>query len=82
MGDLQWRDSLYEGFGVETFPTGSHYVGEFHKGQAHGHGTCYYADGSTYAGQWDAGVQHGLGSQVTARDRCNEVQCPVAVASE
>ena len=39
-------------FGIETFPSGSKYVGEFKDDEYHGQGTYISANGSMYVGQY------------------------------
>ena len=43
------------GFGVLTFPDGSHYVGEFKDGEENGQGTYIQPIGDKYVGEWKGG---------------------------
>eukprot|EP01012_Entosiphon_sulcatum_P030079 TRINITY_DN3690_c0_g1_i1.p1 TRINITY_DN3690_c0_g1~~TRINITY_DN3690_c0_g1_i1.p1 ORF type:complete len:1437 (-),score=221.85 TRINITY_DN3690_c0_g1_i1:14-4324(-) len=74
-GTYTWPDgSVYhgsvvkgkrEGFGVYTnFDNSVRYEGEWHEGQKHGYGVCYFDENRTlfYAGDWVKGKKHGWGA--------------------
>jgi len=43
-----WRDDKQHGFGLETWPDGAVYEGEYHEGKKNGRGKLTFADGSVY----------------------------------
>ena len=52
---------IAEGYGQCSWPDGSHYEGEWHKGLPHGEGSQVFANGETYMGEWHTGMRHGFG---------------------
>jgi hypothetical protein len=50
-----------EGKGVETWPDGRRYEGDFKNGKKDGEGTFEWPNGVKYIGSWRGGKQHGLG---------------------
>merc|ERR1712232_1445614 len=62
--DGEWRDDEKCGRGVECFPDGSCYEGEFFHNRAHGIGIYLDTDGTSYEGEWydDMKCGHGLES--------------------
>ena len=46
---------------ANPFQLRERYVGEWSKGQRHGHGTFYLASGARYVGEWCANAKHGIG---------------------
>ena len=50
-----------EGRGVETWPDGRRYEGDFKNGRKDGEGTFEWTNGIKYIGSWKSGKQHGLG---------------------
>jgi hypothetical protein len=53
--------AIAEGYGQCSWPDGSHYEGEWHKGLPHGEGSQVFTNGETYMGEWQAGMRHGFG---------------------
>ena len=49
------------GHGVETYPSGARYEGDFRNGKYHGVGTYTWPNGQTYAGEWVNHLYHGKG---------------------
>eukprot|EP00961_Rhodomonas_salina_P217903 2944502-Rhodomonas_salina.1 len=54
-----------EGYGLETYPDGGVYSGQFHDDSRHGLGAYAFADGKFFVGNWEGGVQHGRGLSKT-----------------
>ncbi|MFJ1366978.1 AHH domain-containing protein [Capnocytophaga canimorsus] len=55
------KEELFEGYGV--YIKGSDiYIGNFHKGQPHGHLTLYRNKKIYYTGSWNLGLFHGKGT--------------------
>ena len=54
--------SLPHGEGVWSFTDGRRFIGEFKKGDFHGHMDATYSDGSTYIGYYRRGLRHGYGT--------------------
>lgn len=46
-------------YGVETYPDGSEYSGEFSRSMRHGLGRYTHFSGRTYIGEWMNGQRHG-----------------------
>lgn len=67
---LQWEGGKYEGFGVETFPSGGTYHGGYAAGCRSGWGACSFANGDTFEGEWNgfcaAGVLASAAGQITS----------------
>jgi hypothetical protein len=59
--DGKWKDDTREGMGVETYPDGSKFQGNFLGGVKSGYGVFDWADGSFYAGDFENGEIHGKG---------------------
>ncbi|OWK61918.1 Radial spoke head 10 B2 [Lonchura striata] len=65
----EWQYGLQHGSGIHTwflkkmdlsqYPLRNEYVGDFVKGERHGHGTFLYADGAVYSGEWVHNKKHG-----------------------
>ena len=53
-----------EGKGVETWPDGARYEGNYLEGKKHGKGQFKWADGSTYFGDFQDNNIHGFGKLV------------------
>lgn len=45
-------NNLQDGQGVETWPDGSKYEGEYKNGKKNGKGAYAWSDGSYYVGEW------------------------------
>nr|XP_031361993.1 radial spoke head 10 homolog B [Lonchura striata domestica]XP_031361994.1 radial spoke head 10 homolog B [Lonchura striata domestica] len=68
----EWQYGLQHGSGIHTwflkkmdlsqYPLRNEYVGDFVKGERHGHGTFLYADGAVYSGEWVHNKKHGKGN--------------------
>jgi len=43
---------LREGRGYELYQNGNVYIGEFHRGKAHGSGKYLWVNGESYEGEW------------------------------
>ena len=43
------------GGGIQTWPDGREYVGEWRNGKMHGGGTLTWPDGKKYVGEWKEG---------------------------
>ena len=50
------------GFGVQTWPDGRRYEGQFESDNKQGKGRQSWPDGRWYDGYWHRGSQHGDGS--------------------
>ena len=50
-----------KGKGVETWPNGYVYEGQFNDSKWHGKGTLKFPDGSSYTGEWKNNKMHGKG---------------------
>ena len=48
---LQWERGEYAGLGVEAFPDGSLFLGQYAAGSAAGLGVCIFLSGDLYEGQ-------------------------------
>lgn len=59
----EWSGTQQEGEGIQTWPGGQTYVGQFVRGGVHGEGVYTQPDGFRYAGQWQNAKQHGHGSE-------------------
>jgi len=59
----EWRGRRRDGNGVQVWPAGQRYEGQFVRDGVHGHGCYSQADGLTYAGQWSSGKKHGDGRE-------------------
>ena len=46
----QWKNDKQEGKGIETWPDGARYEGDYVDGRKHGKGILNFADGSRYEG--------------------------------
>ena len=57
----QWKNGSKKGKGIETWPNGYIYEGEFSDSKWHGKGTLKFPDGSTYIGGWKNNKMHGAG---------------------
>merc|ERR1719221_250880 len=58
---LQLPDEQRDGDGVQKWPDGSVYRGQFKEDKAHGYGTFEHVDGGVYAGEWMNDKAHGEG---------------------
>jgi hypothetical protein len=63
------REDKQHGFGVETWPDGGKYEGNFEYGKKHGMGTFKWADGSVYIGEFYNNLIHGKGVYTWADGR-------------
>jgi hypothetical protein len=68
------NDAVYEGYivngmkegrGVQTWPDGSEYDGEWKENTAWGEGTLRHPDGSRYEGRWMHNHAHGYGRYIS-----------------
>ena len=59
----QWTSDLKErtGQGMQVWPDGSVYEGQWSLGKANGLGRLIHADGDVYEGQWQEDKAHGYG---------------------
>ena len=55
----EWVATKKHGQGVETWPNGYIYKGEFKNSEWSGVGTLFFPDGSTYEGEWAKGFMNG-----------------------
>ena len=46
-------NGILKGYGIETFPDGGVYRGQFEDSDPQGYGHMRYADNNEYDGQWD-----------------------------
>lgn len=53
-----------EGFGVQVWPDGAKYEGEWRSDMANGKGRLIHADGDVYVGEWLNDKAHGYGKYV------------------
>ncbi|NXV79451.1 R10B2 protein, partial [Atlantisia rogersi] len=70
----QWVHGIQQGYGthiwylkrmpVPQYCLRNEYVGDFVKGQRHGHGKFLYASGAVYDGEWVCNKKHGKGKFV------------------
>lgn len=51
---------MKEGYGIQTWPDGSVYEGDWLKNEANGKGKFIYANGDVYEGSWKMGRQVGM----------------------
>ena len=65
--DILKKQGVKEGKGVQTWPGGRSYDGEWKDNQKSGYGLLTEADGSTYSGKWDKDLKTGQGKQVDKR---------------
>ena len=57
-----------EGKGVEQWPDGKRYEGDFKQGKKDGQGTFEWPNGNKYIGSWQSGKQHGFGIWISGKD--------------
>jgi hypothetical protein len=57
-----WVNGLKEGYGTQTYPDGSRYLGQFEAGMIHGDGSYIYQNGDVYSGSWNKGKKEGFGT--------------------
>ena len=57
----QWENGSKKGKGIESWPNGYVYEGEFNDSKWHGVGTLKFPDGSSYTGEWQNNKMHGKG---------------------
>ena len=57
-----FRDGIWEGYGVVDWNSGAHYEGEWKNDLRHGYGVMIQSNGVRYEGQWKSGKHHGHGS--------------------
>lgn len=55
----EWKDDKQEGFGVEIWPDGAKYEGNYVQGKKQGQGKFYWTDGSQYEGEFSNNNIHG-----------------------
>ncbi len=60
--------------GVETWPDGSRYEGQYVEGRKEGHGKFTWADGSHYIGHFSDGNIHGNGRRPLRRINSRSVR--------
>lgn len=65
----QWTDNLLDGYGIERWPDGSVFVGDFCKGEKHGRGRFVWATGCVYEGEFERDTIHGEGVHVWSDGR-------------
>ena len=56
-----WVQTKKQGQGIETWPNGYIYKGEFQNSEWSGKGTLFFPDSSTYEGEWANGFMNGEG---------------------
>src|SRR5258706_366217 len=56
--EVVWTDCQ----GIDTFPNGGKYVGEFKDGKYNGESTFTFSDGQKYVGEFKDGKYHGQGT--------------------
>lgn len=62
----EWsRDFLRDGQGIQVYPDGKMYEGEWKNDLYYGHGKMAYQDGSIFEGSFKRGIRHGLGKFTT-----------------
>lgn len=62
----QWKDNLFNGYGIMKYANGDIYEGYFKDGQCHGHGIKRQGgftstSATIYTGDWANGVKQGYG---------------------
>jgi hypothetical protein len=55
------KDGMRHGHGVQVWPDGARYEGEWSKNQANGKGKFWHADGDIYEGDWRDDKANGYG---------------------
>ncbi|CDW81172.1 morn repeat protein [Stylonychia lemnae] len=60
-GQFDPKTQTKEGFGIQIWPDGSKYVGQWSRGKAGGYGRFILADGDVYEGEWRDDKAHGYG---------------------
>jgi hypothetical protein len=65
-GQFDLNNTCREGFGLQLWPDGSKYIGQWSEGKASGFGRFILADGDCYEGDWLADKAHGEGTYVYA----------------
>ncbi len=58
---LQYKNDLYNGYGISTYPGGAVYRGEFKDDEFDGYGLMKYKNDDEYDGQWKDHQKHGEG---------------------
>eukprot|EP00347_Sterkiella_histriomuscorum_P008950 403343115 len=60
-GQLDIKTQQKEGFGIQIWPDGSKYVGQWLRSKANAYGRFILADGDVYEGEWKDDKAHGYG---------------------
>lgn len=71
----QWANEFRHGFGVQEWPGGYKYEGEWQFSTACGRGRLTFPDGDVFIGQWRNNMFHGLGvyrSSAAGTEYCGE----------
>lgn len=55
------NDGIKNGWGVQVWPDGGKYEGEWHNNKANGKGKFWHADGDVYEGNWKDEKANGYG---------------------
>lgn len=58
------KDQMRHGHGVQVWPDGAKYEGEWSRNQANGKGKFWHADGDVYEGDWKDDKANGFGVYV------------------
>jgi len=57
----EFRNGLFDGWGVYSYHNGDRYEGEFKNDLRHGTGSMIYGNGNRYTGLFEKGLRHGNG---------------------
>jgi len=63
---VKWKNGLRDGKGVQTWPSGSKYEGDWVEDQSNGKGKLTHANGDIYEGDWINDKANGEGSYIHA----------------
>ena len=63
----EFRDGIWDGYGVADWNDGCHYEGDFKNDMMHGYGIVTWPNGYRYEGQWQFDRQHGHGKYTCAK---------------
>ena len=64
-GELK-DNTIRHGYGTQTWPDGSRYVGQWFNDKAHGFGEIKHTDGDIYRGDWEDDKANGEGTYIHA----------------
>lgn len=55
-----WEDNVKQGIGIEIWPQGSFYKGEFINNKRQGLGSFFWSNGASYQGYWNENKINGF----------------------